>query len=107
MVKNKFYSDVTKQFYDSIEDANRAELAVAEKNKQEDEAKKARAEAAKKVDEARKAVEDAMKAWNKANESYRKILADFCKKYGAYHTTFKGIDDDFSFSDIISAFLDF
>lgn len=107
MIKSSYYSDVTKKTYDSIEAANKAELEYAEAHKKEDEAKKLRAEAAKKVEDARKASEDAMKAWNKANADYRKALADFCKKYGAYHTTFKTADDDFSFSDLINAFLDF
>ena len=77
----KYYSEKTKQMYDSVDQLNQAEadhekheLAVA-KQKEERKADSV------KVDEARKNAE-------KAYEDYRKELNEFIKKYGAYHTSY-------------------
>lgn len=65
----KFYSEVTKKLYESEEELNAAEKAVADEN-----AKKVEAAKAKKADAAK--VEDAFKANNNAKREYNaKVLA--------------------------------
>ena len=65
----KFYSEVTKKLYESEEELNTAEKAVADEN-----AKKAEAAKAKKADALK--VEDAFKANNDARREYNaKVLA--------------------------------
>ena len=65
----KFYSEVTKKLYESEEELNAAEKAVADEN-----AKKAEAAKAKKADALK--VEEAFKASNNAKREYNaKVLA--------------------------------
>lgn len=80
----RYYSDLTKKFYDEVEECAKAEeLFRAEQAKKEAEAlekSNARKEAAKKVEE----------AYNKltlARKEYQKILSDFCKDYDYYHVS--------------------
>jgi len=97
----KVYSDRTNQFYDSVDEANRAEAQLeaaekAEQTRKEEEARLAkerkeklaaeRKEAAEKVDAARKAFSEARKA-------YADALDAFCKKYGTYHYTTNGKEE--------------
>lgn len=73
----KFYSDVTKKFYDDVSAAERAEKELEVKK---NEAAEARKKLAKEVDEK-------MKAYHKARDEYYKVLEAFCNKYGSYHMT--------------------
>lgn len=78
----KYFSEVTKRYYDNANDClaeERAELKKQEEAKAA-QAKKdaARKEAAAKVDMARKTMVEAQKA-------YQQALQEFCKTYGAYH----------------------
>ena len=97
----KIYSDKTQRFYNSVEEANRAELELKEKEnlekikkerelalakEQKEKALAERKEAAAKVDSARKAYQEAQKA-------YRAELEDFCKKYGTYHYSTNNADE--------------
>jgi predicted NBD/HSP70 family sugar kinase len=82
----KYYSDVTKKLYSSEEELVKAEKQVSEKEAKEKEIKAKRAERAKAVDAA---FEEAKKANEKAN----KVLEDFIKDYGSYHTTIKANDN--------------
>lgn len=97
----KYYSDKTNKFYDTADEANRAEFELKEKEnlekiKKEREAalakekkEKAMAErkaAAEKVDAARKAYLEAQKA-------YRTELEGFCKTYGTYHYSTDNADE--------------
>ena len=97
----KYYSDKTNKFYDTAEEANRAEFELKEKEnlekiKKEREAalakekkEKAMAErkaAAEKVDAARKAYLEAQKA-------YRTELEGFCKTYGTYHYSTDNVEE--------------
>ena len=77
----KYYSDLTKKFYEKASECEKAEAAFkAEQKKKEEEAlqkSNARKEAAKKVEE----------AYNKliaAKKEYESILSNFCKEYGTY-----------------------
>ena len=91
----KYYSDRTNKFYNSVEEANRAELELKEKEnrekiqKEREEAlakeKKEKAAAERKA--AAEVVENARKAYLEAQKAYRKALEDFCGKYGTYHYT--------------------
>lgn len=69
----KYYSEITKQVYDSEAACYAAERKEKAKTDQ-------RKEAAEKVEEARKKAAEARK-------EYETVLAEFCKKYGAYHTS--------------------
>ena len=83
----KYYSDVTKEFYESVEACETAEKEHEEaiaKAKAEKEAKEAGRRAAAKD------VEEALKAANDAYEGYREKLADFNKRYGAWHYSISG-----------------
>ena len=97
----KYYSDRTNKFYDTPEDANRAEFELKEKEnlekikkerevalakEQKEKALAERKEAAAKVTEARKALIEAQKA-------YREELEGFCKKYGTYHYTVENANE--------------
>jgi len=93
----KYYSDLTKKFYEDPSECESAEEAFKEEQKKKEEEalqkSNARKEAAKKVDE----------AYNNlvaAKKEYEKVLSDFCKEYGAYHTS---INKD-SISDWLDAF---
>lgn len=71
----KFYSDVTKQFYESADAAQTAEQETEKKLAARDVKRK---EMAKRVDSAREALDEATKVYNEALEA-------FCKEYGTYH----------------------
>lgn len=93
----KFYSEITKNLYDTKEDLVKAEVA-ATKEKSE------RAVAAKKVN-------DLLKEAKRANKEANKALADFVEKYGSFKTTLTDTDieseRDKSFWDILDIFTGF
>lgn len=80
----RYYSELTKRFYDEAKECEKAEEAFKEeKAKKEAEALQkstARKEAAKKVEEAYEKVVAAQK-------EYRKVLSEFCKEHGSFHMT--------------------
>lgn len=87
----KFYSEVTKGFYDS---AKSCEEAEKEYNKALDEKKeKEKALKAKRKVRA-KELEDAYKAIKEAEKKYSKLRNQFIKDYGSYHMTFTDSDSD-------------
>ena len=75
----KYYSEVTKKLYDSEADLKKAEDVINNKA------------AARKRDA--EAVENAYKAYLDAKKKYEDVLAEFCKKYGAYHKTVSNADE--------------
>lgn len=89
----KIYSDKTKQFYNSVEEANHAEFELKEKENREkiqkeralalEKEKKEKALAERKA--AAELVDTARKQYLEAQKDYRKALEDFCGKYGTYH----------------------
>jgi len=97
----KYYSDRTNKFYATIEEANRAEFELKEKEnlekiKKEREAELAKQEKEKKLAERKAAaetVETARKAYLEAQKNYRKALEDFCGKYGTYHYSTNNADE--------------
>lgn len=87
----KFYSEITKSFYDS---AKSCEEAEKEYNKALDE-KKEKEKALKAKRKARaKELEDAYKAIKEAEKEYSKLRNQFIKDYGSYHMTFTDSDSD-------------
>lgn len=80
----KYFSDVTKKMYETVEQLNEAENKVlAERKQKELDAQKKREERearAKEVDAALKAAVEAQK------EATAKLNA-FCKDYGVFHTS--------------------
>lgn len=80
----KYYSEITKQVYDS----EAACYAAERKEKTKTDARKKEAE---KVEAARKKLANVRLECEKkiaeARNEYETVLAEFCKKYGAYHTS--------------------
>ena len=106
----KIYSDRTNKFYNSVEEANRAEFELKEKENLE-KIKKERAEAEAKAKKekalaerktAAEGVEAARKKYIEAQNAYRKALEDFCGKYGTYHYSTTGAEDIPSLFDFFS-----
>ena len=97
----KIFSDKTGKFYNSVEEANKAEFELKEKENLEKIRKEREAVAAKEKKEKetaeRKAmaaeVETARQAMIRAQKSYRDILEAFCKRWGAYHLTLDKAED--------------
>ena len=70
----KFYSDITKNLYDTQEELTKAEKAEADKKAKAEIAQKERSTRAKEVEA----------AYKNANE----LMEKFIKDYGSFHTTF-------------------
>ena len=119
----KYYSEKTKKFYDTVEDANKAEQeaiqaenrerilrerkAAEEKEKKEKEAAERKAMAAE-VEAARKAMLEVQKSCKEqidaAQKDYRNKLNAFVKKYGSYHWSSNSADDVPTLFDIFNPF---
>ena len=97
----KIYSDKTGKFYSSVEEANRAEFELKEKEnlakiQKEREAALAKQKKEQELAERKEAaekVETARKAYIEAQKAYRAELDAFCKKYGTYHYSTNNADD--------------
>ena len=106
----KFYSEVTKQLYDSEN-----QLKLAEEKIKKAEAEKLAAEKAKKEARATRAkeVEKALKDANEAQAKAIQLLKDFTKDYGYFHMSYSTDDaekvtkktDNFDFFDLLNSFL--
>lgn len=87
----KYYSENTREFYDSEQECAQAEIEynkklAAEKAKKEElsNARKARANE----------IEEAYKAILEAKKHYNELLDAFVKDYGSFHMTLKTGDDN-------------
>ena len=78
----KYFSEITKELYDSKEELVKAEVEATK-------AKSDRAERAKEVTEA-------IKAANEATKYANKLLEEFVKDYGSFKTTIKDDNADVS-----------
>ena len=86
----KYYSELTKALYSTVEELTEAEYNV----KKAEEAKlKAKEEAEAKAKELKENRAAAAKEVKEAFVRYQELLSEFCKKYGPFHMTFCG--DDF------------
>lgn len=90
----KYYSDVTKKFYDTEIECHDEEAAAL---KARDEKVNARKIAAEKI-------EEKYNIYVKAKEDYYNELSDFCKKYGAYHKSFTLNDKKDSLNNLLDWF---
>jgi hypothetical protein len=104
----KIYSDKTNKFYNSVEEANRAEFELKEKENREKIQKERELALAKEKKEkalaerkaAAEGVEAARKNYLEAQKAYRKVLEDFCGKYGTYHYSTNSAEEIPSLFDI-------
>lgn len=87
----KFYSETLNKLFDTAAELRKEEAAANEaklaKEKAEKEKKEARAKRAKEVDEA-------LKAANVAQAKAIKLLREFTKDFGYYHTSYTLDDKD-------------
>ena len=104
----KVYSDRTNKFYNSVEEANRAEfelkaqenLVKIQKEREERELKEKKEKEVAERKAAALKVEEARKAYLAAQKTYREVLEGFCKKYGTYHYTVENGEEIPSLFDI-------
>ena len=97
----KIYSDKTNKFYNTVEEANRAEFELKEKenlekikkDREEALAKEKKEKAMAERKEAAVKVDAARKAYLEAQKAYREELEGFCKKYGTYHYSTNSAED--------------
>ena len=97
----KIYSDKTNKYYPTVEEANKAEAALIEKEKieqamraqKEKEAQAKREKLANERKERAAAVEADRKAMVAAQKKYRDSLDAFVKDYGTYHFSTASVDD--------------
>ena len=89
----KYYSELTKELYDTKEELTKAEVEATK-------SKADRAERAKEVTEA-------IKAANEAQRKANKLLSNFVAEYGSFKTTLtdKDVDVRDSFWNIFDKFL--
>ena len=96
----RYYSEITKNFYDTEKACLEAEFKVKEEqNRQKILKEKAEREAKEKQEKlaaTRKAraaeVEEAGKAMTAAQSKYREVLEAFVRDYGSWHQTLTGED---------------
>lgn len=106
----KYYSETLNELFDTEKD-----LIEAETRKRDEETKKQAAEKAKKEVRAKRAkeVEEALKVANEAQGNALKLLKDFTKDYGYFHTSYSADEAEkgrnhinTSFFDILTNFLE-
>lgn len=115
----KYYSDLTEEKYETVEELEAAEAAYNEEHSGEktveaeqkmteaekaqakaealaEKKRKERAAAAKKIEEILEAIKytqrdinDLKRELRKQQRDYEEALSEFCRKYGAYHTTIR------------------
>lgn len=104
----KYYSELTKTTYDTVDELEKAEKKFDEAKKAEElklqTYKTQRAEAAKEIDNIYKEVVDARKSYNEACRKYNTALHDFCNKYGVYHTSYDRASVDTLMDMILDVF---
>ena len=99
----RFYSDITKKFYNTVEECEKAETSAIDK------AKKKKIEEEKKLSE-RKAraqeIEDKIQSVAAARKELNELIEKFVKDYGSYHATYagKGAISDAFFDSLFNFF---
>ena len=97
----KIFSDKTGKFYDTVDEANRAEfelkekenLAKIEKERKERELKEKKDKEAAERKVAAEKVEAARKNMIAAQKAYKEELDKFIKTYGTYHFSSNNVED--------------
>lgn len=92
----KFYSDVCHKSFDSQAEAEAAEKKIMDRN---DEEAKKKAERKADADKVQKAHDEVFEKY----DEYCKLVDEFVKKYGSYHTT---IDKPIHLNDVLRSFAD-
>jgi len=97
----KVYSDKTRKYYDTLEEATAAESEAIEaenrkkmeieKKQQEEKERREKLAAERKARAAE--VEETRKVMVEAQKKYKEALEAFCKDYGSYHYTTSSFDD--------------
>lgn len=86
----RYFSDITKTFYDNEKECKQAETSFLKQKEEEDaKAKKMSQERAKRAHE----VEDAYTAYIEAYNKYNELLKKFIKDYKTYHMTISNTND--------------
>lgn len=97
----KIYSELTKNFYKTVEECEKAEKEFEAKAKTEEE----RLQKARDEKKARAAeVEAAYKAAQEAEKTYLELRNAFIKDYGYYHCTYSTIEEAPSFDELFDFF---
>lgn len=94
----RYYSDVTKQIYNSEKELNDAEFKI---KREKENAKKAKEKESAERKKAAAEVQEAYAKARAANVHASKVLADFCDKYGSYHFSIDGSEDS-ELNDLVS-----
>ena len=123
----RVYSDLTKQFYDTVDECTKAEddfkaeqekkqsLADVKKQRANEiiEAKKELNEVIQKANEIRlKAIQEANNTYSnsikEAEDKYEDLKSKFIEDYGSFHYSYTNINgkEDFKISDVLDAFTD-
>lgn len=90
----KYYSDITKKFYDTVKECEKAETDYkASKEKEKAAKEKKAAERKKRASE----VEDAYFAMIEAQNVYNKLKNEFIKDYGYYHVSYSNCSEKDSY----------
>lgn len=97
----KYYSEITREFFNSEKELNEAE-AAHEKKVAEAKQKREAAEAARK--ERAKEVEEALKDLQNAQKHYIELRNKFIKDYGSWHMT---ISSPTPLTDLVEALFSF
>lgn len=98
----KYYSQVTKQLYDSTAELVKAERAVEQKRIAAEKAEKAkREERASRAKE----VENALKAANEMQVKAAQLLQNFTKDYGYFHMSYTSDENENETEDAADIFL--
>lgn len=95
----KYYSEVTKQFYNSEEECVKAEEVLLEE-KRAIEAEKLKLANERKERAAE--IEQARDEYLAAREKYNTLVNNFCRDFGSYHYSIKSVDDA---NDLYNTFL--
>lgn len=93
----RYYSDKTKQFYDTIEACEQAELQAKEAENREKILKEREAAHQKELADKRKEraaeVDEARKAMIAAQKKYKEVLEAFIRDYRSYHFTETNVEN--------------
>ena len=96
----KIYSELTKNFYKTVEECEKAEKEFEAKAKAEERLQKARDEKKARADED----EAPYKAAQEAEKTYLELRNAFIKDYGYYHCTYSTIEEAPSFDELFDFF---
>ena len=90
----KYYSELTKQVYDTEEQLTEAEHKLALATEEKDKKLAQKKEDAKKVTDAFKNAQDIYNNYRTAFKHYLDLRREFIEKYGYWHATYTNVDGD-------------